>query len=99
MVYKSILLPVDEPQTGIVQYFFANVYNIPDDKPLLIDALDTSRYITFKQFKNLLLRFAAGLQDVCEFTSNDVLAIYAPNEVNKKREPLFSFLIIRVDYL
>ncbi|KAG1151952.1 hypothetical protein G6F37_000718 [Rhizopus arrhizus] len=82
MVYKSSLLPVDEPQTGIIQYIFANVYNIPDDKPLLIDALDTSRYITFKQFKNLLLRFAAGLQDVCEFTSNDVLAIYAPNEYN-----------------
>jgi hypothetical protein len=81
MVYKSKLPAIEEPKIGIIQFIFANTNNTPEDKPLLIDALD-NRFITYAQLKDSVLRFGAGLQDVCGFNTDDVLAIYAPNQVN-----------------
>lgn len=80
MVYRSKLPDIEEPKTGIIQFIFSNKNNTPEDKPLLIDALD-NRFITYAQLKDYVLRFGAGLQDVCDFKSDDVLALYAPNQV------------------
>lgn len=80
MVYKSKLPTIDEPKTGIIQFIFSNKNNTPEDKPLLIDAID-NRYITYAQLKESVLQFGAGLQDVCGFKNNDVLALYAHNQV------------------
>lgn len=80
MVYKSKLPSFEEPKTGIIQFIFSNKNKTPEDKPLLIDALD-NRSITYAQLKDLVLRFGAGLQDVCDFKTDDVLALYAPNQV------------------
>ncbi|KAG0769821.1 hypothetical protein G6F61_000713 [Rhizopus arrhizus] len=82
MVYKSKLKSIEEPKIGIIQFIFSNKYNTPESKPILIDALNPKRHITYGQLKELVLQFAAGLQDVCGFTSNDVLALYAPNQYN-----------------
>ncbi|KAK4516851.1 uncharacterized protein ATC70_000176 [Mucor velutinosus] len=81
MVYTSKLPAIEEPTTGIIQFIFANVNKTPEDKPLLIDALN-DRFITYAQLKSSVLKFAAGLQDVCGFNSTDVLALYAPNQYN-----------------
>lgn len=80
MVYRSKLPDIEEPKTGIIQFIFSNKNKTPEDKPLLIDALD-NRFITYAQLKDYVLRFGAGLQDVCDFKSDDVLALYAPNQV------------------
>ncbi|KAI7869822.1 uncharacterized protein EV154DRAFT_474357 [Mucor mucedo] len=80
MVLISKIPTIDEPETGIVQFLFANKYKIPENRPLLIDALDTNRFLTFAQIKKLTLQFAAGLQDICEFGKGDVLAIFSPNQ-------------------
>lgn len=80
MVYKSKLPPIDEPKTGIIQFIFSNKNQTPENKPVLIDALD-NQYITYAQLKDYVLKFGAGLQDVCDFKTDDVLALYAPNQV------------------
>ncbi|KAG2212406.1 hypothetical protein INT47_001767 [Mucor saturninus] len=80
MVYKSKIPAVNEPTIGFLQFLFENEFKISQDKPLLIDALDTARFLTFPQIKKLTLQFGAGLQDVCYFKKGDVLAIYAPNQ-------------------
>lgn len=81
MVYKSKYPDCELPQTGIIQFIFSNIRNTPEDKPLLIDAID-DRFITYGQLKDSILKFGAGLQDVCDFKSDDVLALFAPNQVN-----------------
>lgn len=81
MVYTSKLPDIEEPKVGIIQFIFANKNNTPDDKPLLIDAID-NRSITYGQLKDSVLRFGAGLQDICGFNTDDILAIYAPNQVS-----------------
>lgn len=80
MVYKSKLPAIDEPKTGIIQFIFSNKNNTPEDKPVLIDAID-NRFITYAQLKDYVLRFGAGLQDICGFKTDDVLALYAHNMV------------------
>ncbi|KAL9550128.1 hypothetical protein MBANPS3_004868 [Mucor bainieri] len=81
MVYSSKLPSLDLPKSSIIQFLFANKFNTPEDRPLLIDAND-GRYLTFAQLKDQVLRFGAGLQDVCGFQANDVVAVYAPNQYN-----------------
>lgn len=84
MVYLSKLPNIIEPKTGLLQFLFENE-RIPKDRALLIDALDTSRSLTFSEIKNKVLQFGAGLQDVCDFKKGDVLALYSPNEVHKNK--------------
>ncbi|KAG2191273.1 hypothetical protein INT47_003064 [Mucor saturninus] len=80
MVYLSKLPNIVEPKTGLLQFLFGS--DIPNDRALLIDALDTSRSLTFAQIKKKVLQFGAGLQDVCDFRKGDVMALYSPNEYN-----------------
>lgn len=81
MVYKSNFPDVELPQGSITEFIFANKNKTPEDKPVLIDALD-GRFLTYSQLKESVLKFAAGLQDECDFKDNDVLALYAPNQVS-----------------
>ncbi|KAI9354250.1 hypothetical protein BD770DRAFT_392701 [Pilaira anomala] len=46
---------------------------------MLINALDTSQFLTYSQLKNTSLQFGAGLQDVCGFKDGDILALFASN--------------------
>lgn len=84
MVYLSKLPTIVEPKTGLLQFLF-ETSRIPNDRAVLIDALDTSRSYTFPQLKSKILLFAAGLQDVCNFKKGDVLALYTPNQVSEKK--------------
>jgi long-subunit acyl-CoA synthetase (AMP-forming) len=81
MVYRSKIPDVELPQCGIIQFIFENKNNTPDDKKILIDALDDNKYLTYGQLKDSVLKFAAGLQDICGFKRNDVLAVFAHNQV------------------
>lgn len=81
MVYKSNFPDVELPQGSVIEFIFANKNKTPEDKPVLIDALD-GRFLTYSQLKTQVLQFAAGLQDVCDFRDDDVLALYAPNQVS-----------------
>lgn len=83
MVFHSSLPTVDIPATGVVELIFENRNNIPDNKPILLDA-HSDRVITFGQFKQRVLQFAAGLREQCGFQSGDVLAIFAPNSVSRR---------------
>ncbi|KAG2234664.1 hypothetical protein INT48_005816 [Thamnidium elegans] len=80
MVFKSKLPSFVEPTTGLYQFLFPNPSNIPDERPMLFDALNPSKFLTYSQLKNYSLRFAAGLQDVCDFKDGDVLALYASSQ-------------------
>jgi acyl-coenzyme A synthetase/AMP-(fatty) acid ligase len=83
MVFHSSFPAVDIPSTGVVELIFENRNNIPDNKPILLDA-QSDRVITFGQFKQQVLQFAAGLRELCGFQSGDVLAIFAPNSVSRR---------------
>ncbi|KAI9265497.1 hypothetical protein EDC94DRAFT_605074 [Helicostylum pulchrum] len=80
MVHYSKLPSIKEPETGLLQFLFSNKFNTLDDKPMFIDALDTSRFLTYAQLKDSILRFGAGLQDVCGFKSDDVLVLFSYNQ-------------------
>lgn len=80
MVIHSPLPSIDIPQVGLVQFLFSNINNVPEDRELLIDA-ETGKSLTFAAIKDNILRFAAGLQDKCQFKKGDVIAIFSPNQV------------------
>lgn len=86
MVYSSKLPNIVEPRTGLLQFLFSS--KVPQDRPLLIDALDTSRSLTFSQLKKNVLQFGAGLQDVCGFQKGDILALYSPNTVKFEKSKI-----------
>ncbi|EIE78540.1 hypothetical protein G6F46_005763 [Rhizopus delemar] len=79
MVIHSPLPSIDIPQVGLVQFLFSNINNVPEDRELLIDA-ETGKSLTFAAIKDNILRFAAGLQDKCQFKKGDVIAIFSPNQ-------------------
>lgn len=82
MVYTSKYPDLPLFQSGILQFlFFDRKHLCPEDRKIFIDALD-GRSITFGQLKDQVLRFGAGLQNKCGFKENDVLCIFAPNQVN-----------------
>ncbi|KAL0084771.1 hypothetical protein F4703DRAFT_1981445, partial [Phycomyces blakesleeanus] len=80
MIFKSPLPPIQVPKTGLIQYLFnSRKFTTPENKVLFID-VETKKTLTFRQTKENILRFAAGLQDKCGFKKDDILAIYAPNQ-------------------
>jgi acyl-CoA synthetase (AMP-forming)/AMP-acid ligase II len=81
MVYSSKLPIIDLSKPSIIQFLFENKFNTPEDRPILIDAND-GKFLTFAQLKDEVLRFGAGLQDVCSFKTNDVVAVYSASSVN-----------------
>ncbi|KAL0085515.1 hypothetical protein J3Q64DRAFT_1101923 [Phycomyces blakesleeanus] len=80
MPINSRLPPIKVPKTGLVQYLFeGRKFNTPQNKILSIDVA-TKKTLTLHQIKRDVLRFAAGLQDDCDFKKDDVILIYAPNQ-------------------
>lgn len=81
MVFTSKYPDINLFKSGVVQFLFSNrTHHCPEEKPIFVDAVDGSS-ITFSQLKEYVLKFAAGLQDVCDFKEDDVLALFAPNNV------------------
>lgn len=80
MVFTSSIPAIQEPQCNIIQFLFENRLNVPEDRKVLID-VNTGASLTLSQLKDLSLRFAAGLQDVCNFKKNEVVLLFAPNQV------------------
>lgn len=81
MVIKSLLPTINIPETSIIEFIFKNTHKTPEDRKILIDAF-TGESLTYGQFKDNVLRFAASLQDKFGFKRGDVVAIYSPNQVN-----------------
>ncbi|KAI9322595.1 hypothetical protein BX666DRAFT_2128669 [Dichotomocladium elegans] len=71
---------LEEPQCNVVEFIFQNRYNVPDSRPMLIDAV-TRDQLTYGELREGILKFAAGLQDTCGFKKGDTALIYAPNHV------------------
>jgi long-subunit acyl-CoA synthetase (AMP-forming) len=86
MVYKSKCPDVVEAGTGIIQFIFSNKNNVPEDKKILIDALNLDNYLTYAQLKDNVLKLAGGLQDICGFQQDDVLALYSHNQVSQSQK-------------
>ncbi|KAI7855022.1 hypothetical protein BDC45DRAFT_507555 [Circinella umbellata] len=81
-IFTSKYPSIPTPHTGIIQTLFeTKVQNENSDRVCYIDVL-TGRELTFRQLKDMVYRFGAGLQDVCGFKRGDVLALYAPNLVD-----------------
>ncbi|CAG8661630.1 4614_t:CDS:10, partial [Acaulospora morrowiae] len=79
-VFRSHYPDVKIPDLGIYHFITSNP-NIPDSKPIFVDAV-THRKITFGEFKKDSKRFAAGLQDYLGFKRGDVLCVYSPNQID-----------------
>ncbi|KAI9248196.1 hypothetical protein BY458DRAFT_526649 [Sporodiniella umbellata] len=79
MVIRSTFPDVDIPRAGLIPFIFSNPFNAPQDHPIYVDPI-IKKSLTYSETKDSVLRFAAGLQDVCEFKKGDVLAVFAPNQ-------------------
>lgn len=53
----------------------------PDDHTLFVDA-DSPRSYTFAQVKHLAQRFGLGLRQQLSWSAGDMLAVYAPNDID-----------------
>lgn len=82
MVFKSKFPPIIESNDDILEALFSSSAerDRKEDKPAFVDVL-TGDSITFRQLKDSILHFGAGLQDACQFKKGDVLALYSPNTV------------------
>ncbi|ORZ02504.1 hypothetical protein BCR43DRAFT_465599 [Syncephalastrum racemosum] len=87
MVFKSSLPDIAEVTTDVYSAVFhhsrpeADAGTDDPDRVVFIDAL-TGKTLTLQQLDNLILRFAAALQDKLQFQRGDVLGVYAPNTVD-----------------
>ncbi|TID17798.1 acetyl-CoA synthetase-like protein [Venturia nashicola] len=55
--------------------------DFPDDT-VIYRACDNSRHYTFAHVKSLAIKFGEGLRSAWEWEKNDVLALYAPNDID-----------------
>ncbi|KAI8388050.1 uncharacterized protein BYT42DRAFT_558759 [Radiomyces spectabilis] len=80
MAIRSKFPDVQIPDTGLIEFLFAQ-NQTSSSQPILIDAT-TNKTITYGQLKDSVLRFAAGLQDKCDFRKGDILLLYSPNQID-----------------
>lgn len=80
MVIKSNFQDITVPETGIIQFLFANPHNVPSDRKILIDVTNKNS-LTYGELRDQVLSFAAGLQDKFNFQKNDSTCIFSPNQV------------------
>ncbi|KAF1945654.1 acetyl-CoA synthetase-like protein [Clathrospora elynae] len=55
--------------------------NFPDDKVIYL-AADSNRKYTFSEVKSLAILFGEGLRNLWDWQKNDVLSLYAPNDID-----------------
>lgn len=82
MIFTSSYPPLAEiPQCNVIEFLFQNPNKIPDDHPMLVDAI-TNDCLTYGDLRQRILEFAAGLQDQCNFKKGDSLLLCSPNHVS-----------------
>lgn len=82
MIFTSSYPPLAEiPQCNVIDFLFQNPNKIPDDHPMLVDAV-TNDCLTYGDLRLRILEFAAGLQDQCNFKKGDSLLLCSPNHVS-----------------
>lgn len=82
MIFTSSYPPLTEiPQCNVIEFLFRNPNNIPDNHPMLVDAV-TNECLTYGDLRQRILQFAAGLQDQCDFKKGDNLLLCSPNDVS-----------------
>lgn len=84
MVIESLKPKSPIPDVTVYQFLFKDNHRIVDrNKPCYIDAEDSTKSISFAEFENLILRFAAGLKfNFPDFALGDVVAMYSPSDVS-----------------
>ncbi|GAA5816004.1 hypothetical protein MFLAVUS_009525 [Mucor flavus] len=83
MVIESLKPKSPIPDVTVYQFLFKDNHRIVDrNKPCYIDAEDSTKSISFADFENLILRFAAGLKfNFPDFALGDVVAMYSPSDI------------------
>jgi acyl-CoA synthetase (AMP-forming)/AMP-acid ligase II len=61
--------------------FSSKKHDFPDDK-VIYRAVDSNLAYTFSDVKNLATLFGEGLRNLWDWQKNDVLALYAPNDID-----------------
>lgn len=84
MIIESLKPKYPIPDVTVYQFLFKDNHRIVDrNKPCYIDAEDSTKSISFADFENLILRFAAGLKfNFPDFALGDVVAMYSPSDVS-----------------
>ncbi|KAE9983449.1 hypothetical protein EG328_009941 [Venturia inaequalis] len=82
MPSKSPCPDIDIPNVDLWGLMFERKEkDFPDDK-VIYRAYDNSRHYTFADVKSLAIKFGEGLRSAWEWEKNDVLALYAPNDID-----------------
>ncbi|RDA83426.1 hypothetical protein CP532_4410 [Ophiocordyceps camponoti-leonardi (nom. inval.)] len=69
------------PDVDAWTYFMESPRPYPDDHPLFVDTT-SSRSYTFAQVKDLAQCFGIGLRQRLSWSPGDMLAVYAPNDID-----------------
>ncbi|PGH11477.1 hypothetical protein AJ79_04852 [Helicocarpus griseus UAMH5409] len=82
MPAQSTYPPVEIPNVDLWTLLFENKQRpFPDDKVIFEDA-DTHRAYTYSDVKSTALEFGKGLKATWDWRKGDVLALYAPNNID-----------------
>ncbi|KAG2237940.1 hypothetical protein INT48_002501 [Thamnidium elegans] len=83
MIIESLKPKSPIPDVTVYQFLFKDNHRLVDrNKPCYIDAEDSTKFISFADFENLILRFAAGLKfNFPDFALGDVVAMYSPSDI------------------
>ena len=84
MPTKSSFPDVDIPNLDMWAFMFNNPEprNFSDDQVIYRSATNSSRAYTFKDVRSLATSFGEGLQNLWDWQKGEVLAIYAPNDID-----------------
>ncbi|KAF5013745.1 hypothetical protein FDECE_286 [Fusarium decemcellulare] len=81
MAYTSPFADIDIPLVDIWTMYMERRRDFPDDHTILVDG-DTNRSYTFAQIRDLSATFGRGLRHSFEWQKGDVLAFFAPNDID-----------------
>ncbi|DAA73934.1 TPA_exp: Uncharacterized protein A8136_3920 [Trichophyton benhamiae CBS 112371] len=82
MPYPSPYPPIDIPVVDLWKFLFENEKReFPDDKVIYQDA-DTLRSYTYAEIKSTAITFGTGLRASFDWKKGDVLALFAPNDID-----------------
>ena len=81
---KSSEAAVPTPRQDIASFTFDKQNTSGEDEPLLVDADDSSRFLTFRSCQTLVKRLVAGFQ-AYGLEPGDCVLTHLPNSVNRPR--------------
>lgn len=83
MTTQSPFPDVEIPEVDLWALMFdGKNRDFSDDKVIYRSAMDVERSYTFAQVKSLATTFGEGLQNLWDWQRTDVLALYAPNDID-----------------